>query len=147
MNPVVKDAGGGFNFDSQATPFIVGAVAVTNGVGDVVAPDGTVLAGARAPDGTWLAERDPLRRFPQAPATPPGTNTTLIVVLTNTRLTKVEAHRLAQRAHDGLAIAVRPAHTTHDGDAAFALATGQVEGILVRDPSHNGVVLTDRSKE
>jgi L-aminopeptidase/D-esterase-like protein len=37
----------------------------------------------------------------------------------------VLAHRLAQRAHDGMAIAIRPVHTTHDGDTAFALATGR----------------------
>ncbi|MEZ4642840.1 MAG: P1 family peptidase [Chloroflexota bacterium] len=34
--------------------------------------------------------------------------------------------RLAQRAHDGMAIAIRPVHASHDGDTAFALASGQV---------------------
>ncbi|MBK8932916.1 MAG: P1 family peptidase [Chloroflexi bacterium] len=56
-----------------------------------------------------------------------GTNTTLVVVWTNARLTRPEAHRLAQRAHDGMATAVRPIHTTHDGDTAFALASGVVD--------------------
>jgi len=106
---------------------IVGAAAVTNSVGDVLAADGTVLAGARAPDSGWLADRDPLRRLSQPPPIPPGTSTTLVVLATNALLTKVEVHQLAQRAQDGLAIAIRPAHTTHDGDTAFALATGQVE--------------------
>lgn len=104
----------------------VAAAAVTNCVGDVLNADGSVLAGARSPEGGWLVERDPLRRFPERPPAALGTNTTLLVVATNARLTKVEAHRLAQRAHDGLAIAVRPAHTTHDGDTAFALASGVV---------------------
>jgi L-aminopeptidase/D-esterase-like protein len=45
-------------------------------------------------------------------------------------LTKPEANRLAQRAHDGMAIAIRPSHTDHDGDTAFALATGAVEAPL-----------------
>ncbi|MGH2542675.1 MAG: P1 family peptidase, partial [Ardenticatenaceae bacterium] len=103
------------------------AAAVTNSVGDVLAADGAVLAGARSPTGGWMVEQDPLRRFPAAPPTQPGTNTTLIVVVTNARLDKVQANRLAQRAHDGLAIAVRPAHTSRDGDTAFALATGQIE--------------------
>jgi L-aminopeptidase/D-esterase-like protein len=48
-------------------------------------------------------------------------------VATNARLDKVKANRLAQRAHDGMAIAVHPAHTTHDGDVTFALSTGEVD--------------------
>lgn len=105
---------------------VVGAAAVVNAIGDVVNEDGSVLAGARHPDGGWLVAEKPYRPFA---ARPPAqlTNTTLVVVWTNARLTKVEANRLAQRAHDGLAIAIRPVHTTHDGDTAFALATGQVE--------------------
>ena len=45
---------------------------------------------------------------------------------TNARLTKEQANKVAQMAHDGLARAVRPAHTMFDGDTIFALATGQV---------------------
>jgi len=105
----------------------VAAAAVTNCVGDVLHADGSVLAGARSPRGGWLVEQDPLRRFPDRPPAALGTNTTLMVIATNARLTKVQANRLAQRAHDGLAVAVRPAHTTHDGDTAFALASGGVE--------------------
>lgn len=110
-----------------ASTLQVAAAAVTNCVGDVLNADGSVLAGARSPRGGWLVEQDPLRRFPDRPPAALGTNTTLLVIATNARLTKVQAHRLAQRAHDGLAIAVRPAHTTHDGDTAFALAAGRVE--------------------
>jgi L-aminopeptidase/D-esterase-like protein len=102
---------------------VVGAAAVVNAVGDVVSADGTVLAGARDADGAWLVEKDPLRRFPEQPSLTTGANTTLVLVVTNATLTKIEANRLAQRAHDGLAIAIRPAHTTHDGDTAFALST------------------------
>lgn len=105
----------------------VGAAAVTNCVGDVLNADGSVVAGARAPDGGWLGDDDRLQHFMQAPPAPPGTNTTLVVVATDAALNKVEANRLASQAQNGLAIAVRPAHTTHDGDIAFALATGQVE--------------------
>ncbi len=103
----------------------VGAAAVVNAVGDVVNEDGTVLAGARKPGGGWLVTENPYRKFPERPPVQ-LTNTTLVVVWTNSILSKVEANRLAQRAHDGLAIAIRPVHTTHDGDTAFALATGQV---------------------
>jgi L-aminopeptidase/D-esterase-like protein len=106
---------------------IVGAVAVTNCVGDILNPDGTVLAGARSSDGTWFAENDPLQHLVKEPEIPKGTNTTLIVVATNAALNKVDANRIAQHAQNGLVMAVKPAHTTHDGDIAFALATGEVE--------------------
>lgn len=106
---------------------IVGAAAVTNCVGDVLNPDGTVLAGARAPDGMWFAENDPLQHLAREPEIPDGTNTTLIVVACNARMSKVDVNRLAQHAQNGLVMSVRPSHTTHDGDIAFALATGQVE--------------------
>ncbi len=113
--------------EDSVDTLVVAAAAVTNSIGDVVQPDGTVLAGARAPEGRWRVELDPLRRFPDRPPAQMGTNTTLVVVATNANLGKVEANRLAQRAHDGLAIAVRPVHTLHDGDICFALASGDVE--------------------
>jgi L-aminopeptidase/D-esterase-like protein len=103
------------------------AAAVVNAMGDVVKADGSVLAGARHDDGSWAADHDPLRRFPDPAAIPLGTNTTLVVAATNAQMSKVEANRLAQRVHDGLAIAIRPVHTTHDGDTAFGVATNQVE--------------------
>lgn len=57
----------------------------------------------------------------------PGTNTTIGVVVTNARLDKVACHLLAQSAHHGLARAVSPSHTSVDGDAFVAAATGAVE--------------------
>ncbi|MCA9900481.1 MAG: P1 family peptidase [Anaerolineales bacterium] len=119
---------GGFGLHSvEIDGLVVGAGAVVNAIGDVVKADGSVLAGAREGNGRWLVEKNPYRQFPSLPQTPVGTNTTLVVVFTNAKLSKIEAHRLAQRAHDGFAIAIRPVHTTHDGDTAYALATGQVE--------------------
>jgi L-aminopeptidase/D-esterase-like protein len=43
------------------------------------------------------------------------------------QLNKAQTNRLATIAHDGLALAIRPTHTPHDGDTMFALATGEVE--------------------
>ena len=57
----------------------------------------------------------------------PGENTTIGVVATNAKLTKAQANKLASVAHDGLAMAVRPAHLMGDGDTLFALATGKLE--------------------
>ena len=44
---------------------------------------------------------------------------------TNIRLDKTALVRLARLAHDGLARAISPAHTSHDGDTVFALSTGE----------------------
>jgi L-aminopeptidase/D-esterase-like protein len=119
---------GGFGLHSvEIDGLVVGAGAVVNAIGDVVNKDGSVLAGAREENGRWLVEKNPYRQFTSLPQTPVGTNTTLVVLFTNAKLSKIEANRLAQRAHDGLAIAIRPVHTSHDGDTAFALATGQID--------------------
>lgn len=106
---------------------VVGAVAVVNAVGDVVNPDGTVLAGARDPEGGWMADKFAYRYVD--PSLLPGwaTNTTLVVAMTNARLSQSQLLRLAQQANNGMAIAIRPVHTRHDGDVAFGLATGEVE--------------------
>jgi L-aminopeptidase/D-esterase-like protein len=58
-----------------------------------------------------------------------GQNTTIAVVATDALLSKAEASKLAQMAHDGLARTIRPVHTPFDGDTVFALATGQRPGL------------------
>ena len=107
---------------------LVAALAVVNAVGDVLDGAGRVLAGARAAAGGWLARHTPERWLPRVSQFPlSGTNTTLVAVLTDAAMSKPEAGRLAQRAHDGIARAVLPAHTSHDGDTAYALAAGTCE--------------------
>jgi L-aminopeptidase/D-esterase-like protein len=91
---------------------VVGALAVVNAYGEILAEDGTVLAGARG------------ERPQEVPEPGAGTNTTLVVAATNAKLSKERAHLLSLAAHEGLARAIRPAHTMWDGDTAFALATG-----------------------
>lgn len=59
-----------------------------------------------------------------------GGNTTIGAVVTDAVLTKEQAIRVAAVAHDGIARAVRPAHTLYDGDTMFCLATGTVEAPL-----------------
>jgi L-aminopeptidase/D-esterase-like protein len=92
------------------------AIAAVNAVGDVVAADGAVLAGSRA--------HGPDEPFAGSPFGGPGENTTLVVVATDVVLDKIGCLLVAQSAHDGLARAIRPAHTRFDGDLAIALATG-----------------------
>jgi L-aminopeptidase/D-esterase-like protein len=43
---------------------------------------------------------------------------------THAQLAKEQANRIATVAHDALARAVLPAHTTYDGDTIFSLGTG-----------------------
>lgn len=54
-----------------------------------------------------------------------GQHTTIGVVATNARLTKPQATKVAQMAHDGIARAIYPAHTMFDGDTIFVVATGE----------------------
>ncbi len=121
---------GGFGLASaREGEIVVFAATVVNAIGDVLAADGTPLAGAQTPDGGWAVRDNPYRLYRgRRPENLALENTTLVLVATNVALTKVEAYRLAQRAHDGMAQAIRPIHTTHDGDTAFGLSTGAVQG-------------------
>jgi L-aminopeptidase/D-esterase-like protein len=101
----------------------IGALAVVNAIGDVVAADGTMLAGSTASRG---APAFPAAQ-PFEEGAPPfeegRSNTTLVVVVTDAALDKLACHLLAQSAHDGFARALHPSHTRFDGDVAFAVAT------------------------
>ncbi|MDP9265246.1 MAG: P1 family peptidase [Chloroflexota bacterium] len=106
---------------------------------ELVVPGGLGVAGARAGEaavcavmvanavggiyddeaGEWVA---PLPADPRGAPPPIGASTTIGVVLTDAALTKAQAYRVAVAAHDGIARAVRPAHTERDGDAMFCLS-------------------------
>ncbi|MEO8611232.1 MAG: P1 family peptidase [Chloroflexota bacterium] len=107
---------------------MVAALMVVNAVGDVVAEDGQIIAGLRQPDGSGFMDMmNSMKVMARMVDTPSNTSNTVIgVVATNARLTKEETNKVAQMAHDGLARAVRPAHTMFDGDTIFALSTGQI---------------------
>jgi len=104
---------------------VVGAIAVVNAVGDIIGPDGQILAGAIL-EGKFLGEKRRLVSLLDDTLLVRNINTTLVVVATNARLSKVDCYRVAQRAHDGMARAIVPSHTTFDGDTAFALSAGNV---------------------
>jgi L-aminopeptidase/D-esterase-like protein len=118
--------GGIGNASVRVGPWVVGALVACNAVGDVLdSTTGQLLAGARTADGQGLLDTQRALLLGERGQRPlPGTNTTIGVVATNATLTKAQAKRLAMSAHDGLARSIRPAHTTLDGDALFALATG-----------------------
>lgn len=108
---------------------IVAALMAVNAVGDIIDPaTGKVVAGVRTEDGRGLADARELLRSGALVRGRSGGNTTIGIVATNARLTKTEATKVAQMAHDGLARAISPAHTPFDGDTIFALALGNWEG-------------------
>ena len=63
--------------------------------------------------------------LPPRPESTPGTNTCIGVVATDAILTKAQAHKVAQMAHDGMGRAIRPSHTMFEGDTIFSMATGK----------------------
>ena len=76
-------------------------------------------------DGEFGEQASRAVRLPSPPETGPGRNTTIGLVTTDATLNKSQALKIAQMAHDGLARAIRPAHTMFDGDTLFCLATGE----------------------
>ena len=104
----------------------VGALVVCNAVGDVFDPaTGQLVAGARTPDGAHLlGARDAMLAGQLPQHLLAGTHTTIGVVATDAVLSKPQAQRLAQAAHDGLARTINPVHSMFDGDTLFALGTG-----------------------
>lgn len=101
--------------------------------GSVLRHDGVTVAalvavnavGDRPVEGELRVPVPPVEGFAAPDAA--GTNTTVGVVVTDARLTKLECHLAAQSGHDGFARALDPAHTAGDGDALIVAATNQVE--------------------
>ncbi|MBI5671187.1 MAG: P1 family peptidase [Chloroflexi bacterium] len=111
---------------------VVAALMAVNAVGDVVEDNGRIIAGMRETptSSTFVSMMSMMKGLAHRVEMPApvsaGENTVIGVVATNARLTKEEVNKVAQMAQDGLARAVRPAHTLFDGDTIFALATGEI---------------------
>ena len=107
---------------------VLAAIVVVNAIGGVHDPDsGELLCGPRGEDGrlhdSIAVYADPhFGKRARAARTQALGNTTIGVIATTAMLTKSQANRLATMTHDGLALAIRPTHTPHDGDTMFALA-------------------------
>ena len=121
------------------------ALVVANPSGDVVDASGRVVAGARKENGSRPSVAEMLEALtaPDRVEFLRATNTTLVVVGTDARLTKVECRRLAEAAQMGLARGTRPSHMPSDGDTAFVFSVGDatapgVTGGLERSASNPG---------
>ncbi|MDD3486400.1 MAG: P1 family peptidase [Atopobiaceae bacterium] len=102
------------------------AIAAVNACGNVCDPDtGAWIAGLRA-DAASREVVSESRLLLDAAATMPlsRTNTTISCVIVNASLTKAQATKVAQMAADAYAHAIKPTHTTNDGDTVFVMAKG-----------------------
>lgn len=111
---------------------MVGVIIAVNCVGDIYdASKGKLIAGLRSEDGTQLygSERAILEQLKKQEDFYSG-NTMIGTVITNAKLNKAQATKLAAVAHNGIARSVKPAHTIYDGDTLFTMCTGEVDTSL-----------------
>ena len=113
---------------------VIAALAVVNAAGDVLDwRSGRIVAGARRADGSFADSVDVMRGIVtgtsgNAPLDDPALgSTTLAVVATNVAVQKTPLTKIAMMANCGAARAVRPYHTTGDGDQLFAISTGRLQ--------------------
>ena len=119
----VMKSGFGWAGLKQGDLAVIANVAV-NALGNVMTADGSWVAGTLGADGHV---EDPFAAAARALEGQPVSNTTLGCVLTNARLTKAQATKVAQIAQDAYARHIKPAHTLNDGDTIFTMASGEVQ--------------------
>jgi L-aminopeptidase/D-esterase-like protein len=128
---------GGLGTASEVLPsgITVAALVAVNSLGSVVNPaTGRLWEAHLEIEGEFGPLGARAVRFPESDPLSVS-NTTIGVVATDAVLTKAQAQKIAQMAHDGLARAIRPAHTMFDGDTIFCLAAGphplpEIEGFF-----------------
>jgi len=102
----------------------VASVVAVNSLGSVINPaTGRPWEIGLEVDGEFGHQGKRSVKLPQPPQENPTKNTTIGLVATDAVLTKTQAKKMAQMAHDGMARAIRPSHTLFDGDTVFCLAT------------------------
>jgi L-aminopeptidase/D-esterase-like protein len=122
---------------------IVAALCVTNAFGNVIGRDGSAIAGVRDGQGGLVDAVSLLLTAPRPPSSAPGTNTTLAVVATDASLDRAQCRKLAEIAHDALALAISPVHTMLDGDTVFALSTGDGQPASIEQQLRLGVAAVE----
>ncbi|MEX0890545.1 MAG: P1 family peptidase [Gemmatimonadota bacterium] len=129
LGPAAAEPGGFGCASAACGAWRMVALVVVNALGDVLAADGSILAGARTPDGA-CADSARLLREGRAgaggPLAPPGTNTTLAVVATDAPLDGAALLVLARAAGAALGRRISPVNTLFDGDVVCALSTAAV---------------------
>ncbi|MCF2595937.1 P1 family peptidase [Pseudoflavonifractor phocaeensis] len=113
----------------QAGALKVGALVAVNALGDIYGPEGTQIAGLLNPERNGLSSTlDELFHDVTLAENLFTGNTTLGVIVTNAKFHKTQLTKIAGMTHNGYARAIRPVHTTADGDSIYALSLGQIPG-------------------
>ncbi|WP_430785671.1 P1 family peptidase [Virgibacillus flavescens] len=108
----------------------IGALVAVNAFGDVIDPStNKVLAGVydRKNRKFLNSEKQLLAQLDNKSTNRFTSNTTIGSIMTNARLSKSQANKIATIAHDGFARTIRPSHTLVDGDTLFTLTTNKIE--------------------
>jgi L-aminopeptidase/D-esterase-like protein len=132
---VLQATKGGLGYSAVRTDegLVVAALVVVNAFGDVLDLAGNIMAGARSgPDDRTFADTWASMKQGLQPRQFLVQNTTLGVILTNARLDKAEARKLAQLAQNGLVRVIAPVHTLYDGDIVFSLSVGDLDAPLMQ---------------
>ena len=125
------EGGLGFSSHTFSDGTIVSALVAVNALGSIVNPEnGQIIAGPKR-DGKIFDSLDLLVNG--KPQKRGFQNTTIGTIMTNAKISKVDCKRLAVAANDGLAMSVRPSHTSNDGDLFFAFSNSQIDTKLSID--------------
>lgn len=124
LGPEGAEPGGVGSWAVRRGEHTVGALAVVNAFGDVRDGDGSVLAGARGPDGEHADTLASLADGPDPDGWSAGENTTLLVVATDRPVSRSGLRTVARQAMNAVTRRVVPSGTLFDGDVTFALSTG-----------------------
>jgi len=110
----------------------VGAIVAVNALGDIVDPvTGKIVAGTLTDDHKAFLNSEEFLVSKAFDTPVKISNTSIGVIITNAKLTKAEANKLAQLTQDAYARAIHPVHTIWDGDTVFAMATGDVDANML----------------
>ncbi len=106
----------------------IGAAVAVNSLGDIINPHtGEIIAGVLNKNkNSFLDTEELFYENYKKNNNIFGTNTSLGVVITNAKLSKVEANKIATKAHNGYALTMSPAHTDFDGDTIFVASTSKI---------------------
>lgn len=119
--------GGVGYYETKLGDLQVGAIVVTNSFGDImdITKQGQIVAGAKQ-NGKFVNTSQFILNN-AVNNLPKGKNTTIGCVLTNAKITREQANKLAELAQNGLALSISPVHTMLDGDTMFALSSTKVD--------------------
>ncbi len=138
LGPQLAMKGGVGTWSVRTGDLVVGALAVVNALGDVTDASGAIIAGARKESGGFVGTAAYLAKggLTQGALSPAHRathhQTTLVVVATNARLSRLELGFVARTAGDALARRIVPVGTPFDGDVLFGCATSAVDAAPIQ---------------